>query len=82
MHGDAQDRLDDGPAAAVELAATEHARREAAWDPLTRWLAMQHTIGWAAAQVTVRRNTPAACLARERWLLQSALESRRGADTP
>lgn len=72
MLGDARERLDDVPAAAGELAAAEHARREAAWDPLARWLALQRTIGWAAAQATVRRNTPAACLASERRLLHGA----------
>lgn len=69
MPGDAQDRRVDMTAAADGLAAAEHARREAAWDPLARWLALQRTIGWAAAQATVRRNTPAACLAGERRLL-------------
>lgn len=66
MQGDAHDRPGEGPAASDELAAAEHARREAAWDPLARWLAVQRTIAWAAAQATVRRNTPAACLASER----------------
>jgi hypothetical protein len=69
MQGDPHDRPSDGPAAPDGLAAAEHARREAAWNPLARWLALQRTIGWAAAQATVRRNTPAACLASERRLL-------------
>jgi hypothetical protein len=72
MQGDAHHRPGHGPAALDGLAAAEHARREAAWDPLARWLALQRTIGWAAAQVTVRRNTPAACLANERRLLHGA----------
>lgn len=53
------------------LVAAEESRREAAWPPRDRWLALQRTMGWAAAQHTVRRNTPGACLERERQLLAS-----------
>lgn len=60
-----------GGTAGQSLVASEQARREAAWPPLDRWLALQRTIGWAAAQRTVRRNTPAACLERERQFLAS-----------
>lgn len=51
------------------LVAEESARREAAWSPKARWLAIQRTIFWAEAQSSVRRNTPAACLERQRCLL-------------
>jgi hypothetical protein len=56
-------------AAGQSMVATEAARREAAWPPLARWLALQRTISWAAAQRTVQRNTPAACLEQERRFL-------------
>lgn len=39
----------------------EEAKREAAWDPLTRWRVIQETITWAESQTTARRNTPARC---------------------
>jgi len=58
-----------GEAAGQALLAAEEARREAAWRPLDRWLALQRTMGWAAVQSTVNRNTPTACLERERRLL-------------
>jgi len=49
-----------------DLARREHERRERAWSPAARWLAIQETIRWAEAQANVRRNTPAACIACER----------------
>jgi hypothetical protein len=57
-----------GPIAMVsdDLARSEHARRERAWSPAVRWQVIQETIAWAAAQATVHRNTPAACIADER----------------
>jgi len=55
----------------ADLAAGEHARRERAWSPAERWKALQETIRWAEAQPTARRNTPQACLERERKLLQA-----------
>ena len=52
----------------------EEAKREAAWDPKTRWRILQDTITWAETQATVRRNTPARCLQEEaRKLRQSAV---------
>jgi hypothetical protein len=45
-----------------ELKRREELKREAAWDPLQRWLAIQETITWAAEQSTVRRNTPQRCI--------------------
>lgn len=51
---------------ADDLARREHDRRERAWIPAARWQAIQETIRWAEAQATVRRNTPAACIAEER----------------
>jgi hypothetical protein len=44
----------------------EHDKRERAWTPAARWRAIQETIAWAEAQATVKRNTPAACIQRER----------------
>ena len=49
----------------TELIAGEQAKRERHWDPQLRWKVMQETIAWADAQRTVRRNTPAACLAEQ-----------------
>ena len=56
------------PTAALrdDLARREQARRERAWSPGARWQAIQETIRWAEQQATVRRNTPAACIAEER----------------
>lgn len=48
-----------------ELIAAEEAKRERNWDPKRRWQVIQETIAWAEAQQTVRRNTPAACLAEQ-----------------
>lgn len=49
-----------------DLAAAEHRKREAAWDPAERWKTLQETITWAECQGTVRRNTPETCLRLER----------------
>jgi len=48
-----------------ELIAAEEAKRERNWDPKLRWKVIQDTITWAEQQQTVRRNTPAACLAEQ-----------------
>lgn len=54
-----------------ELKQLEEAKRERNWDPAVRWKVIQDTITWAEQQTTVRRNTPAACLAeQERKLRQ------------
>jgi len=58
------------PGEPADLAAREHLRRERAWHPAARWQAIQETIRWAEAQASVRRNTPQACIARERRLLE------------
>ena len=52
-----------------ELIEREEAKRERNWDPALRWKVIQDTITWAEQQATVRRNTPAACLAKQRRLL-------------
>ena len=57
-------------ALAQELRA-EEAKRDAHWRPDARWRLIQETIGWAEQQATVRRNTPAACKAKERRLLRT-----------
>jgi len=59
----------DIPDAFAELVAQEQGRRERAWSPADRWRVLQETIRWAELQPTARRNTPRACLARERRLL-------------
>lgn len=51
---------------ADNLVLHEHEKRERAWTPAARWRAIQETIAWAEAQATVKRNTPAACIERER----------------
>lgn len=53
----------------VDPVAEEHARRERAWCPTARWKVLQETIRWAEMQTTARRNTPRACIERERRLL-------------
>ena len=52
----------------ADRAAREHERRERAWQPAARWHAIQETIRWAESQATARRNTPRACIERERRL--------------
>ncbi len=49
----------------ADLVAAEEAKRERNWDPRVRWQVIQDTITWAESQRTVRRNTPAACLAKQ-----------------
>lgn len=55
-----------------DLKRREEEKREAAWDPVQRWQALQNAITWAESQATVRRNTPARCIELERaklaWL--------------
>ncbi len=57
-----------------ELIAREQAKRERNWDPALRWKVIQETLAWCEAQATVRRNTPAACLAEQNrklaWLAE------------
>jgi hypothetical protein len=55
----------------TELKLSEEAKRERNWDPAERWRVIQATIAWAEQQQTVRRNTPAACLAHQNRLLAS-----------
>jgi len=45
-----------------DLKRREEAKRDAHWDPVERWRAIQDMIAWAEQQATVRRNTPARCL--------------------
>ena len=53
-----------------DLIEREAAKRERNWDPKLRWKVLQEMITWAESQATVRRNTPAACLANQRRLLE------------
>lgn len=46
----------------AELKRREDLKRDAAWDPETRWRSINETITWAEAQTKVRRNTPARCI--------------------
>jgi hypothetical protein len=59
----------------AELIAAEEAKREHNSDPKLRWKAIQETITWAEAQRTVRRNTPAACLAEQNRKLATSSAS-------
>lgn len=52
----------------ADRAASEHERRERAWQPADRWQAIQETIRWAESQATAHRNTPQSCIERERRL--------------
>jgi hypothetical protein len=61
-----------------DLMQAEEAKRERHWDPALRWKVIQDTIAWAEQQATVRRNTPAACLAKQQRML-STMESRSAA---
>lgn len=56
------------------LIAAEEAKRERMWNPAKKWQAMQEMMTWAEQQSTVRRNTPAACLARQKKLLAGIAE--------
>jgi hypothetical protein len=58
----------------------EEVRRDRHTDPAERWRLIQETITWAEAQSTVRRNTPAACKARERRLLAAHRQPRPARD--
>ncbi len=49
-----------------DLVLRELEKRERAWTPAARWQAIQEAIRWAEAQATVKRNSPAACIASER----------------
>jgi hypothetical protein len=52
-----------------ETKLIEEAKRERNWDPALRWKVIQETITWADQQATAGRNTPAACLERQRQFL-------------
>lgn len=52
-----------------DLKLAEEAKRERNWNPALRWKVFQDTISWADQQATVRRNTPAACLANQERIL-------------
>jgi len=52
----------------ADRAACEHEQRERVWHPAARWQVIQETIRWAESQATARRNTPRACIERERRL--------------
>ena len=54
-----------------ELKRREEAKRERNWDPQERWKAVQAMIAWAESLPSVRRNTPAACLRKQRAILRS-----------
>ena len=63
-NGDGQNSAEDS----ADRAAGEHERRERVWQPAARWQALQEAIRWAESQATARRNTPRACIERERRL--------------
>ena len=52
-----------------ELKQREESKRDRVWHPAQRWQVVQDTLTWAEAQPGVRRNQPAACLAKEHKLL-------------
>ena len=56
------------------LKRREEAKREAAWDPVARWEAVQRFTAWAASQSTAPKMTPAVCKAKERRLLAGMTE--------
>jgi hypothetical protein len=60
----------------TELVEREAAKRERNWDPKLRWKVLQETITWVESQATVRRNTPAACLANQQRLLAQFAQYR------
>ena len=64
-----------------QLLAAEEAKRERNWDSALRWKVIQETIRWAETQRTVRRNTPAACLAEQERKL-AALRPKEGPTGP
>jgi hypothetical protein len=53
-----------------DLKAREEQKRDAAWDPVERWRAIQAAIAWAESQLAVPRNSPARCLELERAKLR------------
>jgi hypothetical protein len=62
------------PSEWTELIRREAEKRERNWNPQTRWKVIQDTITWIESQSTMRRNTPAACLANQRRLLAAFAE--------
>jgi len=58
-----------------DLKEREESKRNRVWSPAQRWRVLQDTVTWAEAQTSVRRNLPAACLAKEHNLL-AGLQSR------
>jgi hypothetical protein len=60
-----------------DLVRLEAARRDATWDPVERWQAIQRMIAWAEQQVG--RNTPRGCLEAQRKAL-ARLASGTGSD--
>jgi len=60
----------------ADRAEREHERRERAWQPAARWQVIQETIRWAESQATARRNTPRACIERERRLRRQLSEEQ------
>jgi hypothetical protein len=64
-----------------QLVQSEHAKRERNWDAAQRWRVIQQTLAWAEQQKTVRRNTPAACLANQNRLLAALAKAQASAET-
>jgi hypothetical protein len=60
----------------ADRAECEHERRERVWHPAARWQAIQETIRWAESQATARRNTPQACIERERRIRRQLREGQ------
>lgn len=60
-----------------DLKQAEEAKRERNWDPALRWKVIQDTINWAEQQATVRRNTPAACLAEQQRKLRALAKQQQ-----
>jgi hypothetical protein len=61
----------------------EECKREAFWDPVTRWRTMQEFIALADSQAATPRNSRGRCMEMERAILASweAKQSlKRGAD--
>jgi hypothetical protein len=55
----------------------EEEKRERMWKPADRWRTLQATITWAEAQSTVRRNTPAHCIALQTEKLRRDATEKR-----
>ena len=49
-----------------DLKRYEEQKREAHWDPATRWQIIQEMIAWADAQAAVPRNSRERCLELQR----------------